>query len=81
MLIAMCVGKQLISFAFGIYLLDWVLESGYVTIVAGVFCGVLFFNNLFVVVFMIFGKRIRTFYASTWLARMHRRTVKQQMTH
>src|ERR1700761_6233375 len=80
-LIAMCVGKQLISFAFGIYLLNWVLESGYVTIVAGAFCGVLFANNLMVIPFMIFGKRIRTFYAGTWLAKMHKKTVKQVMAH
>ncbi len=77
----MCVGKQLISFAFGIYLLEWVLQSGYATIVAGVFCGVLFANNLLVIPFMLFGKKIRVFYAGTWLARMHRSTVKQVMTH
>lgn len=77
----MCVGKQLISFAFGIYLLDWVTQSGYATIIAGVFCGVLFANNLMVVPFMLFGKQIRTFYAGTWLARMHRRTVKEVAVH
>ena len=81
MLIAMCVGKQLISFAFGIYLLDWVLESGYAVICAGVFCAVLFANNLMIIPFMVFGKRIKTFYANTWLARMHKRTVKQVITH
>jgi hypothetical protein len=81
MLIAMCVGKQLISFAFGIYLLDWVLESGYAVIIAGVFCAVLFVNNLLVLPFMLFGKQIRTFYAHTWLARMHKRSVKQIITH
>ena len=76
MLIAMCVGKQMISFAFGLYLLNWVLESGYAVIIAGVFCGVLLANNLVLFVFMFFGKRIRTFYAHTWLARMHRKTIK-----
>lgn len=81
MLIAMCIGKQMISFAFGIYLLDWVVQSGYVTIISGVFTGVLFANNIFLFVFMIFGKRIRTFYANTWLARWHKRTIKQIMTH
>ncbi|KAK3715174.1 hypothetical protein LTR37_007384 [Vermiconidia calcicola] len=81
MLIAMCVGKQLISFAFGIYVLDWVFESGYAVIIAGIFCGVLFANNLVLVPFMVFGKRIRVFYANTWLARMHKRTVKQVMAH
>ncbi|KAK3057917.1 hypothetical protein LTR09_000993 [Extremus antarcticus] len=81
MLIAMCVGKQLISFAFGIYLLDWVLESGYAVVIAGVFTAVLFANNLLVLPFMRYGKQIRTFYAHTWLARMHRRSVKQVITH
>lgn len=81
MLIAMCIGKQMISFAFGIYLLDWVVESGYVTIIAGVFCGVLFANNIFVFVFMFFGKRIRKYFAGTWLARWHKSTMKQVMTH
>jgi hypothetical protein len=81
MLIAMCVGKQLISFAFGIYLLDWVIQSGYAVIVAGVFCGVLFANNLMIIPFMLFGKRIRIFYANSWLGRMHRSTAKQVMTH
>ena len=38
-LIAMCVGKQLISFAFGIYLLDWVQESGYVIVILNHFQG------------------------------------------
>ncbi|HEX3639966.1 MAG TPA: hypothetical protein VHV10_01610 [Ktedonobacteraceae bacterium] len=81
MLIAMCVGKQLISFAFGIYLLDWVLEDGYAVIIAGVFCAVLFANNLLILPFQIYGKRIRTFYAGTWLANMHKQTIKQEMTH
>lgn len=77
MLIAMCVGKQMISFAFGIYLLDWVVASGYAVIIAGVFCGVLLANNLCLFIFMFFGKRIRVYYASTWLSRMHRRTIKK----
>ncbi|KAK4555032.1 hypothetical protein LTR86_007798 [Recurvomyces mirabilis] len=81
MLIAMCVGKQMISFAFGLYLLEWVVKSGYVTIIAGVFCGVLFANNIMLFVFMFFGKRIRKFYTGTFLARWHKKTVKQVMTH
>lgn len=80
-LIAMCVGKQLISFAFGIYLLDWVQESGYAVVIAGAFCAVLLVNNLFVLVFMAFGRRIRVFYAKSWLAKMHQSTIKQIMTH
>lgn len=81
MLIAMCVGKQLISFAFGIYLLDWVTVSGYATIIAGAFCAVLFVNNFAVFPFMFFGKSIRTYFAGTWLAKMHKSTVKEVMTH
>ncbi|KAK4900652.1 hypothetical protein LTR27_002368 [Elasticomyces elasticus] len=81
MLIAMCIGKQMISFAFGIYVLEWVIESGYVTIIAGVFCGVLFANNAFVFLFMWKGKSIRKWMAGTWLARWHRGTIKQVMAH
>lgn len=75
-----CIGKQIISFAFGLYLLDWVVQSGYATIVAGVFTGVLLANNLALIPFMLFGKRIRTFFAGTWLAKMHKRTITQVMT-
>lgn len=75
LLIAQCVGKSAISFAFGLYLLEWVQESGYAVIVAGVFTAVLVVNNLALVPFMVWGKRIRTFYAGTWLSRMHSRTA------
>ncbi|KAF7193122.1 putative MFS-type transporter [Pseudocercospora fuligena] len=81
MLIAMCVGKQLISFGFGEKLLDWVATNGYAVIIAGVFCGVLFANNLCVFIFMFFGKRIRRFIAGTALARMHKKTIREIMAH
>lgn len=74
----MCVGKQMISFGFGEKLLSWVAQSGYATI-CGIFTGVLLANNLALFIFMFYGKRIRTYYAGTWLARMHRRSVKQIM--
>ncbi|KIW85606.1 hypothetical protein AYO21_05792 [Fonsecaea monophora] len=74
MLIAMNLGKQAISFGFGFKILDWILESGYVTIIAGVFCGVLMANNLMLLVFMFFGKKIRIATSKTWLAQMHRKT-------
>lgn len=77
----MCVGKQLISFGFGEKLLDWVAQDGYAVIIAGVFCGVLFANNLCVFLFMLGGKRMRRFFASTWLARMHKTTIRQVMAH
>merc|ERR1712093_750493 len=41
MLIAMNLGKQAISFAMGIYLLEWILEIGYVKMIGGIFCGIL----------------------------------------
>lgn len=81
MLIAMCVGKQLISFGFGLDLLEWVVRSGYAVIISGVFGGVLLANNMALFVFVIYGKRIRTFYAGTWLARLHAGSVTQVMTH
>ncbi|EXJ68097.1 uncharacterized protein A1O5_08712 [Cladophialophora psammophila CBS 110553] len=74
MLIAMNLGKQAISFGFGFKILDWILQSGYVNIIAGVFCGVLMANDLMLLVFMFFGKRIRIATSKTWLAQMHRRT-------
>lgn len=74
MLIAMNLGKQAISFGFGFKILDWILESGYVTIIAGVFCGVLAANDLMLLVFMFFGKKIRIATSKTWLAQMHRQT-------
>lgn len=79
MLIAMNIGKQMISFGFGEKLLSWVAESGYAIIIAGVFCAVLLVNNLALLVFMTCGKRIRTYFAGTWLARMHKKSIKQVM--
>lgn len=81
MLIAMCVGKQLISFGFGLDLLDWILDSGYAIIIAGVFTAVLLANNLALLIFIFYGKRIRTFYHNTWLSKMHKDTITQVMTH
>lgn len=74
MLIAMNLGKQAISFGMGFKLLDWILETGYVTVIAGIFCGVLAANNLALLVFMAFGKKIRVATSKTWLARMHKRS-------
>jgi hypothetical protein len=75
LVIAQCLGKSGISFAFGLYLLDWVSVSGYAVIVAGVFTAVLVVNNLALLPFMVWGKRVRVFYAGTWLARMHSRSA------
>ncbi|KAL1897358.1 hypothetical protein Sste5346_004094 [Sporothrix stenoceras] len=81
MLIAMNLGKQAISFGMGFGLLDWITEHGYVTMIAGAFTGVLLANNLCLLIFMLYGKRIRTFMAGTWLARLHRSTVREIATH
>lgn len=62
-------------------LLDWIQSNGYAVIIAGAFCGVLFANNLCVLLFMFAGKRIRRFWAGTWLAKMHKSSVKEMMSH
>lgn len=76
MLIAMNLGKQAISFGMGIYLLDWILERGYAVTISGIFAAVLLANNLVLLIFMIWGKRIRIFMNRTWLARLHKKTIK-----
>ncbi|KAI1139892.1 MFS general substrate transporter [Hypoxylon sp. FL0543] len=81
MLIAMNLGKQAISFGFGLKVLTWVLESGYGKVMSGIFGGVLLANNLALLVFMIWGKRIRSFMSRTWLARLHFRSIREVTTH
>lgn len=81
MLIAMNLGKQAISFAMGIYLLEWILELGFVKMIGGIFCGILLINNLATIIFMVWGKRIRVATAKTWLARMHRQTAVTGESH
>ncbi|ORY11686.1 major facilitator superfamily domain-containing protein [Clohesyomyces aquaticus] len=76
MLIAMNLGKQAISFGMGIYLLDWILQHGYAVTISGIFAAVLLLNNLALVIFMFKGKSIRIFMSKTWLARLHKRTIK-----
>ena len=75
MLIAMNLGKQAISFGMGIYLLEWILETGYANVIAGAFTAVLLANNIMVPLFMWKGKAIRRFMASTWLAELHLKTA------
>ncbi|KAF2475556.1 serine/threonine kinase 16 [Lindgomyces ingoldianus] len=76
MLIAMNLGKQAISFGMGIYLLDWILERGYAVTISGIFAAVLLANNLCLLIFMFWGKKIRIFMSKTWLARLHKTTIK-----
>lgn len=81
MLIAMNLGKQAISFGFGLKLLTWVMESGYAVVISGIFGGVLLANNLVLLIFMLWGKGIRRFMSSTWLARLHSSSIKEVVTH
>ncbi len=81
MLIAMNLGKQAISFGMGLDLLSWVLEHGYAVMIAGVFCAIVLANNLALIVFMLWGKKIRKFMATTWLARVHKESVREIATH
>ncbi|KAL4796894.1 major facilitator superfamily domain-containing protein [Aspergillus venezuelensis] len=73
MLIAMNLGKQAISFGMGSYLLSWVERRGYAVVIAGVFCGVAVLNNLMIVVFWVWGKRIRVATGRGWLGGLSRR--------
>lgn len=81
MLIAMNLGKQAISFGMSSYLLDWILANGYAVVVAGIFGGVLLANNMALLVFMIFGKRIRRWTSQSWLGRLHTKSATRGMTH
>lgn len=81
MLIAMNLGKQAISFGMGLHLLDWILKQGYAVVIGGVFVGVLLFNNLLLLVFMFFGKKIRILTSRTWLGGMHKKTAGQVLSH
>ncbi|KAI0018798.1 major facilitator superfamily domain-containing protein [Xylariomycetidae sp. FL0641] len=74
MLIAMNVGKQAVSFGLGYKVLDWVESNGYAAVIAGGFGGIFLVNNLCLVVFMLWGKNIRRFMSTSWLAKLHGRT-------
>ncbi|KAH8902270.1 MFS general substrate transporter [Coniochaeta sp. PMI_546] len=81
MLIIMNIGKQAISFGLGLELLNWILSTGYAKVIAGAFTVVLLLNNLVVIVFMIWGKKIRVLMANTWLTRLHARTAVAGESH
>ncbi|KAI4592059.1 hypothetical protein KJ359_011934 [Pestalotiopsis sp. 9143b] len=78
MLIAMNLGKQAISFGLSVNLLDWVLETGYAVVISGIFAAVLILNNVMLIIFLVWGKRIRTAMAGSWLARMHGRHTERE---
>ncbi|KAI0203404.1 putative MFS transporter [Astrocystis sublimbata] len=73
MLMAMNVGKQLVSFGLGFKVLEWIQQNGYAVVISAGFGGILLVNNLFLIVFMIWGKDIRRFMATSWLAGLHGR--------
>lgn len=81
MLIAMNLGKQAISFGMGVNLLEWIMEHGYAVMISGVFVGLLLANNLSLILFMFFGKRVRGFMQTTFLARMHKDSIREVATH
>ncbi|KAL2256939.1 hypothetical protein VTK26DRAFT_875 [Humicola hyalothermophila] len=81
MLIVMNVGKQLISFGFGLEVLNWILKHGYATIIVAAFVPIMVANNLVVLVFMLWGKRIRVAMANSWLARLHAKTITYEESH
>lgn len=57
------------------------MESGYAVVISGIFGGVLLANNLVLLIFMLWGKGIRRFMSSTWLARLHSSSIKEVVTH
>ncbi|KAI3316478.1 putative MFS transporter [Xylariaceae sp. AK1471] len=73
MLMAMNVGKQLVSFGLGFKVLDWITQSSYAVVISAGFGTILLVNNLFLIVFMIWGKDIRRSMSKSWLARLHGR--------
>ena len=58
-----------------IYLLDWILEHGFVTMIAGAFVAILAANNLGVPLFMWKGKAIRKFMYNSAIGRLHRKNA------
>jgi dolichol kinase len=75
MLVIMNLGKQAISFGMGFGVLDWVMQSGYNVIIAGVFTAVLCVDTFAALTFYFFGKNIRKATSVGRLARMHQRSI------
>lgn len=78
MLIAMNLGKQAVSFGLSVNLLDWVLDTGYAVVISGIFAAVLIANNVMLIVFMVWGKRVRKAMSRSWLARYHGRHAQSE---
>jgi hypothetical protein len=81
MMIIVNIGKQAISFGLGLELLNWILSTGYAKVIAGAFTVVLLLNNLAVLLFLAWGKKIRVLLANTCLTRLHARTVVAGESH
>ncbi|KAI0502752.1 putative MFS transporter [Xylaria bambusicola] len=75
MLMAINVGKQLVSLGLGFKVLDWITQSSYAAVISAGFGSILLANNMFLIVFMIWGKRIRRFMSTSWLAKLHGRST------
>ena len=75
LLIATNLGKSAISFGMGYGVLDWILERGYAPVISGIYMAVMLINNLVVIIFMIWGKRIRIFMANSWVGRLHTKSA------
>ena len=54
-------------------MLEWVEVRGYAVVVAGIFTAELVVNNFALVPFLVWGRRIRRFYAGTWVGRLGER--------
>jgi hypothetical protein len=57
------------------------LNNGYAKVISGAFAAVLLVNNLGVIVFMLWGKKIRVATSKTWLAAMHKSSAVAGETH
>ncbi|KAI0975496.1 putative MFS transporter [Xylaria arbuscula] len=78
MLMAMNVGKQLVSFGLGFKVLDWIKQSSYAAVISAGFGSILLANNMCLIIFMIWGKRIRRFMSKSRLARLHGRATNAE---
>lgn len=77
LLIATNLGKSAISFGMGYGVIEWINQHGYVKMVAGAYMAILLANNMIVIIFMIWGKRIRIFMHNSWIGRLHQKAGKE----
>ena len=77
LLIATNLGKSAISFGMGYGVIEWVNQYGYATMIAGAYMAILLSITSVVIVFMIWGKRIRIFMHNSWIGQLHQRAAKE----